>query len=564
MKKSAIVFIFAALFSLNAMAQTVQEGVGHWYAERYQSARSAFEKLTAANPNNLEAVYWLGQTLISQGDVAGAKALYQRTLSANGNAPWILVGMGHINLIEGRAAEARQQFEAAITASKGKKGGDPAILTAVGRANVQPYSDDNKIGDLDYAITRLNEAAQLAPTNPDIFVTLGNAYRKKHNGGEAVQAYRKAGAYAPALYRTASIYKTQRNWDAVVEYLNSAISADAKYAPAYEELYYYNLTEKRDFPTAESFGKLYVTNSDPSVENDYILAQTAFVQNKFQEAIGIADKIVQQTNNNPKPRVYRLLAYSNLGLKDTAKACDFSNRFLAKATQEDLLANDYLLHASVCGANNAAIVQEDISKALRLDTVLSRQVAMLNDLIKTARTNKQFGLEGELMLTSHQLRSPQSNPADLFYIGTRFYYGDNFAKADTVFSGFITAFPDSVDGYYWRALTRAQLDSNMAQGLAVPDFEKTVQLGEANKERFKSQAAQAAQMLALYYNNVKKDRPAAQAIVAKGLEFDPTNATLLDLSKRLSGGGGSKTPGRTASEPKANTSSSSASSKSKS
>ena len=78
MKKSAIVFIFAALFTVNAMAQTVQEGVGHWYAERYQSARSTFEKLTAANPNNLEAVYWLGQTLISQGDIAGAKALYQK------------------------------------------------------------------------------------------------------------------------------------------------------------------------------------------------------------------------------------------------------------------------------------------------------------------------------------------------------------------------------------------------------------------------------------------------------------------------------------------------------
>jgi hypothetical protein len=35
MKKSAIVLFFAALFSLQAMAQTVQEGVAHLYAERY-------------------------------------------------------------------------------------------------------------------------------------------------------------------------------------------------------------------------------------------------------------------------------------------------------------------------------------------------------------------------------------------------------------------------------------------------------------------------------------------------------------------------------------------------
>ncbi|HZH37444.1 MAG TPA: tetratricopeptide repeat protein, partial [Flavisolibacter sp.] len=141
MKKSAIVLFLAAFFSFNAMAQTVQEGVGHLYAERYQSAKQAFEKMTASNPNNLEAVYWLGQTMLAQNDVAGAKALYQRTLTANGNAPWILAGMGHVNLLEGKSAEARQMFDAAVAASKGKKSNDPAILTAVARANVQSYTD---------------------------------------------------------------------------------------------------------------------------------------------------------------------------------------------------------------------------------------------------------------------------------------------------------------------------------------------------------------------------------------------------------------------------------------
>jgi Flp pilus assembly protein TadD len=560
--KKVIIMFFAAVLSFNAMAQSIQEGVGHWYAERYQSARSTFEKLTAANPNNLEAVYWLGQTLLAQGDVAGAKSLYQKTLAANGNAPWMLVGMGHINLLEGNGAEARQQFDAAIAASKTKKNNDPAILTAVGRANVQSYSDDKKLGDLDYAIAKLNEAAQIAPNNPDLFVTLGNAYRKKHNGGEAVLAYRKAGAYAPALYRTASIYETQRNWDAVTEYLNASLAADAKFAPAYEKLYYYNLTEKRDFEAAKGFGQQYVANSDPSVENDYILAQTEYVLKNYQNAINIANKIVQQTNNNPKSRVYRLLAYSNLELKDTSKACQYSNQFLAKATQEELLANDFILHANTCGAGDPAVVEADINKALNLDTVLSSRLSMLNDLVKTSRANKQYNLEGLLMYKSHQLRSPSANPADLYYIGTRFYYGNNYAKADSIFSEFITAFPDTVDGYYWRALSRSQLDSAMSQGLAVPDFEKTISLAETDKARFKDQAAQAAQMLALYYNNVKKDRPAAQAIVAKGLEFDPGNSTLQNLYKQLGGNKPAASTGKSA-DSKASTNSGASTSKTK-
>lgn len=536
MKKSVIILFTAVLFSFNAMAQTIQEGIGHWYAERYQSARSVFEKLTATNPNNLEAVYWLGQVLLSQKDTSGAKALYQKTLASNGNAPWILAGMGHINLLEGRNAEARTQFESAITASKGKKGADPLILAAVGRANSQAYTDDRKLGDIDYAIAKLNEAIQLAPTNPDIAVVLGNAYRKKHSGGEAVVAYRKAGNYAPALYRVGSLYNTQGrgNRDAFLENTNAAIAADPKFAPAYEDLYYYYLTEVQDIPKADGFGKLYVANSDPSVENDYILAQTAFVKKEFQQAIDIGNKIIQQTNNNPKPRVYRLMTYSYLGLKDTVKACEFSNTFLAKAPEDFLLAKDFLHHAAVCGRGNPAIITQDITKALSLDKDPNHQITILNEAIKEVRAMGQRNLEARLMLISHQNRGEKANPADLFYVGTLLYYSDDFVLGDSVLTVYANAFPDTLQGYYWRGLTRSRLDTTMAQGLAIPDFEKTMQLAEADKVRFKSQAVQSSQVLAIYYNNVKADKPAALAIIAKGLEFDPTNAALLEMQKKLS------------------------------
>jgi hypothetical protein len=35
--------------------------------------------------------------------------------------PLVLVGMGHVELIEGKTNEARQRFEAAISMSRGKK-----------------------------------------------------------------------------------------------------------------------------------------------------------------------------------------------------------------------------------------------------------------------------------------------------------------------------------------------------------------------------------------------------------------------------------------------------------
>ena len=122
MKKTAIILFFAAFVSLSAMGQSIQEGINHLNAERLQSAKSTFEKLLAANPNNLDANYWLGQTYIAQKNITAAKSLYEKALAASNNAPLIQVGMGHIALLEGKTAEARQLFESAINASREKKG----------------------------------------------------------------------------------------------------------------------------------------------------------------------------------------------------------------------------------------------------------------------------------------------------------------------------------------------------------------------------------------------------------------------------------------------------------
>src|SRR5688572_15367781 len=224
MKKSAIV-LFTALLSLSVIAQSVQEGVNHLYAERYQSAKSVFEKLIAANPNNIDANYWLGQTLIKTKDSAAAVALFQKLLTANGNAPLALVGMGQVELMQGKTAEAKQRFETAISLSKGRKGNDPVVLTAIGRANT-----DAKAGDIAYAIQKLNEATQIAPTNADAFLALGNAYRKiPGSGSQAATAYLKSIGIAPSAityYRLSKLYSTQNNWDVVIENLEKALSID--------------------------------------------------------------------------------------------------------------------------------------------------------------------------------------------------------------------------------------------------------------------------------------------------------------------------------------------------
>ena len=163
--KTTITILLASLVSLAGInAQSIQEGMNHLYAERNKSAKETFEKMVATNPNNLEAVYWLGQSYIAMQDIKSARDLYSKTLQANGNAPLILAGMGHVNLLDGKKDEAHQMFETAINLSTGKKGADVGVLNAIGRANV-----DAKDGDIAYATDKLKLASTKDPKNADSF-----------------------------------------------------------------------------------------------------------------------------------------------------------------------------------------------------------------------------------------------------------------------------------------------------------------------------------------------------------------------------------------------------------
>src|SRR5688500_12847529 len=192
MKRVLSLLVTIVVLGNSLIAQSVDDGKKFLYYERYKSAKDAFEKIIASNPNDINAVYWLGQTLIDMKDSTAAKALYQKSLASNGNAPLLLVGMGQIMLMEGKKDEARQQFETAINLTKGR---DVDVLNAIGLANVKA-----RHGDATYAIEKLNQATQTKKfRNANTYLIMGHAYRKLIDGGNAVTSYNKALEIDPKL-----------------------------------------------------------------------------------------------------------------------------------------------------------------------------------------------------------------------------------------------------------------------------------------------------------------------------------------------------------------------------
>jgi hypothetical protein len=292
---------------------------------------------------------------------------------------------------------------------------------------------------------------------------------------------------------------------------------------------------KRDFATAEGFANKYISSTDPSVENNYLKAQTVWLQNKFDDAISIAKDIISQTNNAPNPRVYRLLAYSYAGKKDTSTACTYVNEFFTKSAEEDLLAQDYILHAQMCARNNADLIMQDVSRAVELDTITSKKIATLRDFAREAKANNQRNLEATLNKLAYNLEGADANINRLIgEIAVPYYFGGAFDKADSAAQAYAIAAPDSIHGHYWSALARSAMDTGtVSKGLAVEPYEKVLSIAETDKVRFKSQGVRAAQTLAVYYNNVKEDRAAALAVIQRGLDIDPGNSSLLEFQKAL-------------------------------
>jgi Flp pilus assembly protein TadD len=556
--KTRLPILMAGLFGIAGLkAQSIQEGVNHLYADRVKTARQTFEKIVAANPNNLEAVYWLGQSEIEMNDIAAADQLYSKTLNANGNAPLILAGKGEVNLFQGKKDEARQMFETAINlSSNSKKGPDPAILNAVGRANIVA-----KNGDVVYAIDKLKLAVDKDPKNADIFLNLGDAYRKVQDGGQAVSNYDKAlqanPTLARAVYRKGMIYYTQKNWEIYEPLMQQAITIDPKFAPAYYELYYYNLLWKKpvDLNTAQDFANKFNANTEPDPQNDYLRIQTIFAQGqmalstkdsaqgiaKLKESISGAKNLITTVGEQQiLPRTYKLIAIASLGIKDTATAREYIDKYFAKEKSENIVSNDYFVKGRIYSNSlaNEALVMESYKKGTAMDSVYATKYNNLIDEVQIYK--KQPGkkcFEAGLLSLIYQIKKENNktiDQRDLFGPAYTYYLCGNITKADTLARTYITAFPDSIYGYYLVGNIQAIIDSTMTLGLAVPFYEKTLTIAETDKVRFKQQGIKTAGYLAGFSNNVKKDKTAAIAFLDRGLAFDSTNAEFLKNKDILS------------------------------
>ncbi|MCO5240124.1 MAG: tetratricopeptide repeat protein [Chitinophagaceae bacterium] len=523
MMKHTIRFMVAAVLLCNvSFAQSVDEGKKLFYYEKYNSAKETLEKALAAKPDDVDAAYWLGQTLIELNDVDGAEKVYQTALQAKGSNPLLLVGMGHVELLKHKANDARQRFETAISLTKGK---DIGILNAVGHANV-----DAADGDARYAIEKLKQATEVKRfKEPAVYIDMGDAYRKLLDGGEAVTSYQNALSLDPKLaqaeYKIGKIYVTQGQDQSAIflKHFEEAIALDPAYAPAYYDLYSYWFS--RDVNKARDYFAKYKANADftPSVEAEEI--SLVYASGDFRGAIAKADEKLRSEGEKASPKLYRVKGYAYDKLGDSLNALQNMELFFAKADTSLFLPDNYIKMAEISAKFPDKLSQADsyFDKAIRMDTVVKDQVGFA-----TAASNMYKKINNRAKSADWLTRILQLNPEygklELFYAGWENFYGEQYQTADSVFNLYKQKFPDDVQGYYGGFRTKWTVDSTMEQGLPVEDAIKFAELAQEDSVKYKSQLLLAYGYLAGYNANQLKEYEKAIFYLDKMISLDPNNA----------------------------------------
>jgi tetratricopeptide (TPR) repeat protein len=525
MKKLTFLLISLLFAGQLLLAQSVDEGRRFLYYGRISSAISTLEKAVAANSKDADAIYWLGQAHLANENINAAKTVYQTALQAGVNAPLVWVGMGHVELLEGKKNEARQRFEAAITNSKNKNKDNPAILNAIGRANADGPST---VGDPMFAIELLRRAATLDAKNPEIPLNLGINYLKLGNdrGGEAYGAFEDAlridPTYARANYRLAKIFLSQNNVAKFEEYYNKAIQADPKFAPAYLDLYnYYAL---RDVNRARGYLESYMANTDKDCSVEFFYADYLFRAGKYQESLDKA-KAMESGACKTYPRLKVLYAYNYDRLGDSIRAQQNMDAYMNLAAKDKIVSEDYLFAASVskkvAGGEQNAI--NYLLKALEFDTIRMNRVQYMDTIAFLYRKQGKHDERLHWLRQSYNL-NPKPSDFDLYNWTDAAISAKRYDLADSLARVYIQKRPDQEYGYSLRVRAAKAADVDSTKGTAFPAIDEYITFLSKDTVKNRNKIISQYYYMATVSADKMKDYPKAISVLERLLAFDPQNA----------------------------------------
>ncbi|MDE3251233.1 MAG: tetratricopeptide repeat protein [Bacteroidota bacterium] len=499
--KKTVSLMFTALLAAQCLMAQLAEGIKMLDYEKNKSAKEVFQKAYDANPKDPQTIYWLGQALLAlhtdekgNDQLNAAKALYQKGLQEVGSDPWLLVGMGQVEILEnGDMNSVKQKFEQAITAStptrgRNKNKPDADILNAIGRANAEVAINQ---GDHQYAIDKLKEAMTLDLTNPRIPINLGINYLKLggQNGGEAVKAFMEAINRDPqnarAYYRIGKVYESQNNKELFEQYFAKAVVADQTFPPVY--FAYYDYYQNKDVNLAKDYLSNYIKYADKDPKNDLWEANYLFLAGSYAESLAKVKQIDASVGAKALPKINLLYALNYDRLGDSLQSKNYLTQYFANETVDKILPSDYELAVKVFSKfpGNEAQAVSYLQKAIDSDTSKVNKLNYMSQAADLYAKAKNYTEQLKWLQKQADLRGTMGE-YDYYTMTFAAFNAKDYTETINLAKKYMIAFPGKPQPYafYTRAAKASDPDTTTGTGAVYLSYLDSVLTG-LDKEKHK-------------------------------------------------------------------------------
>lgn len=542
MKKKYLLGAFLGLLLSSPIFAQGNIGADYLQTGELKVAKEIFEKQISQSP--AEAYYYLGEVAYAQGNMAEAKANYEKGLAASSDFVLNNVGLGKL-LLKTSPKEAEDQFSIAI--KKDKK--DVNVLVAIARA----YYDNNMKEKGDKALADARKADKKSPA---IYILEGDL-KAKTNVGEAAGSYAQAYTFDPtsavAYIKTAQVYENV-NPTLAVEMLQKAIEINPNYTLAHKYLGSI-YSHGGQYPQAiESYQK-YFAQGAYDVNDLTRYAAALYFTKQYEEAKKLINEGISKEPNNFV--LNRLLMYSYLQSKDYENGLAAADKFFSlDKGDSEYIVQDFMTYGELLSKNNQldkALLQYDA--AIKLDPSKS---TVYKDIALACADAGQYADAAKYYQEYIDKADPTLIEAtDFFNLGRYAYlFGSPASKdadpaiaekgkeallqADKAFGVVTERISDSYLGYFWRARVNAMLDPETTEGLAKPYYEQVANIIVAKADGSnKTELLEAYQYLSYYYyllfdkSKSATDKEQVKLYSEKMLELDPANTVAPQLLEAI-------------------------------
>lgn len=534
-----IMAVLPLFFMQYAFGQTIKEAQKAIEFEKFETAKSILNKVVLADPKKkAEAYFYLGISFL-RGlnfndpaiDIDSASHYFNQGLQVNASQAFNHIGLGAINLSNGKEEEAKKHFDQAeILAPKEKD-----VPLYIGRIYTQI---NNK--NINTAFTYLEKAVLIDEKSATVYLALGDADLAKNDATAAIIHYNRAQELDRNLLATylrqSAIYRAAKNYKAAFEPLNEATKRDSLYAPAYKALAELYAISGQHEKAIKTYQNVFLPLADKSCNTDILHATLLFQAKEYEATIQKIEEVLSKCS--VKPVMYRLLGYAAHDAKKEDSTADAKkkdsialramNIFFEKQDSTRILILDYQYMVDILRANKQdSLALIYVKKVLDLNP---DNLPFIRSKAKTFYDSKNY--KAADMLYS-KIPSEKRNAQDLFYTGSARYFLKNYAQADSTFSELNQLKPDYIVAYAYRGYIAVSKNTAIFTTKAKPFFDKVIELGEKDKTKYKSFLVNAYQYSGQYEVEKNKSKEGARFFMNKILEIDPENIQAKNTIKAL-------------------------------